>query len=133
MIAALREKKISIMLKFFRRKGKKPDYTSLNEQVLSVIATYVAIRGLYSLMKPETATVMRKALEAFLTQGPARIENPESILAVVHLKDMESYDQLREIEVTQSPHRTVLSQTALTQLADQVARALIRRVADARI
>jgi hypothetical protein len=35
------------------------------------------------------------------------------------LKKMEFYDQLREIEVTQSPHRTVLSQIALNQLADQ--------------
>jgi hypothetical protein len=55
------------------------------------------------------ATVMRKGFEAFLTQDPARIENPENIMAVVYLKEMESYDQLREIEVTQSPHRTVLS------------------------
>jgi hypothetical protein len=54
-------------------------------------------------------------------------------MAVVSLKDMESYDQLREIEVIQSPRRSVLSETALNQLADQVARALIKRVADARI
>jgi hypothetical protein len=120
------------MLKIFTRKGKKPDYTSLKEQILSVITTYVAIRGLYSLMKPETATVMSKGFETFLTHDPVRIENPESIMAVVYLKEMESYDQLREIEVTQSPHRTVLSQTALNQLADQVARALIKRVTDAR-
>jgi hypothetical protein len=121
------------MLKIFTRKGKKPDYASLKGQVFSVITTYVAIRGLHSLLRPEMAAVMLKGFEAFLTRDPARIENPESIMAVVTLKDMESYDQLREIEVTQSPHRTVLSQTALNQLADQVARALIKRVADARI
>jgi hypothetical protein len=78
------------MLKIFTRKGKKPDYASLKEQVFSVITTYVAIRGLHSLLRPEMATVMLKGFEAFLTQDPARIENPESILAVVHLKDMES-------------------------------------------
>jgi hypothetical protein len=54
-------------------------------------------------------------------------------VAIVYLKEMESYDQLREIEVTQSPHRTVLSQTALNQLADEVTKELIKRVADARI
>ncbi len=72
---------------------------------------------------------MRKGFETFVTQDVGRSENPESILAVVHLKDMESYDQLREIEVTQSPHRTDLTQTALNQLADQVTRELIQRVA----
>jgi hypothetical protein len=65
------------MLKIFTRKGKKPDYASLKEQVFSVITTYVAIRGLHSLLRPEMATVMLKGFEAFLTQDPARIENPE--------------------------------------------------------
>jgi hypothetical protein len=101
------------MLKIFTRRSKKPDYSSLKERVLSLITTYVAIRGLYSLVKPETATVMRKGFEAFLTHDVSRIENPESIMAVVYLKDMESYDQPREIEVTQSPRRNVLSRIAL--------------------
>jgi hypothetical protein len=56
---------------------------------------------------------MRKGFEAFLTHDVSRIENPESIMAVVYLKDMESYDQPREIEVTQSPRRNVLSRIAL--------------------
>jgi hypothetical protein len=62
-----------------------------------------------------------------VTHDVARIENPENILAVVDLKDMESYDRLREIEVTPSPNKTVLRQTALNQLADQVTKELIRR------
>jgi hypothetical protein len=33
------------------------------------------------------ATVMLKGFEAFLTQDPARIENPESILATVSAGD----------------------------------------------
>jgi hypothetical protein len=73
------------------------------------------------------ATAMRKGFETFVTHDVARIENPETILAVVHLKDMESYDQLREIEVSPSPNKTVLSQTALNQLADQLTKELIRR------
>jgi hypothetical protein len=40
---------------------------------------------------------------------------------------MESYNQLREIEVSPSPNKTVLSQTALNQLADQLTKELIRR------
>src|SRR6266478_5233949 len=121
------------MLKIFTRRSKKPDYSYLKERVLSLITTYVANRGLYSVLKPETATVMRKGFEAFLTHDVSRIENPESIMAVVYLKDMESYNHLREIEVThQSPRRNVLSQTALDQLVDQVTRELIKQVADAR-
>jgi hypothetical protein len=76
------------MLKIFTQKRKKPDDASLKEQVFSVITTYVAIQGLHSLLRPEMATVMLKGFEAFLTQDPARIENPESIMAVVSLKDM---------------------------------------------
>jgi|SoiMethySBSTD1v2_1073268.scaffolds.fasta_scaffold1337417_1 hypothetical protein len=115
------------MLRIFKWRGKKPDYTSLRSRVFSVITTYVAIRGLYSLLRPEMATAMRKGFETFVTHDVARIENPETILAVVHLKDMESYDQLREIEVSPSPNKTVLSQTALNQLADQLTKELIRR------
>jgi hypothetical protein len=70
---------------------QKLDYSSIKAQVLSVINTYVAIRGLYSLLRPEMATVMRKGTETFVTRDAARIENRENILAVVHLKDMESY------------------------------------------
>jgi hypothetical protein len=73
------------------------------------------------------ATAMRKGFETFVTHDVARIENPENMLAVVDLKDMESYDRLREIEVTPSPNKTVLSQTTLNQLADQVTKELIRR------
>jgi hypothetical protein len=70
---------------------QKLDYSSIKAQVLLVINTYVAIRGLYSLLRPEMATVMRKGTETFVTRDAARIENRENILAVVHLKDMESY------------------------------------------
>jgi hypothetical protein len=115
------------MLRIFTWRGEKPDYSSLRSQVFAVITTYVAVRGLYSLLRPEMATAMRKGFETFVTQDVARIENPETILAVVHLKDMQSYDQLREIEVTPSPSKIALSQTALNQLVDQVTKELIRR------
>ena len=119
------------MLKIFTPRRQKLDYSSIKAQVFSVITTYVAIRGLYSLLRPEMATVMRKGSETFVTHDAAKIENPENILAVVHLKDMESYDELREIEVTPSPQKLVLTQTALEQLADQVTRELIKRAAEA--
>ena len=35
-----------------------------------------------------TAIVMRKAFEAFVTQDACEIDNPETIMAIVYLKDV---------------------------------------------
>ena len=97
--------------------------------MVTVIGAYVAIRGLDSLLKPETVMVIRKGFEAFVAQDEARIENPESVMTMVHLKDVECYDELREMEVIQATR--VLNQKALHRLADQMATELVKRLDDA--
>ena len=117
------------MLKIFTR-HHRPDQDFLKSQVVAVIGAYVAIRGLYELLKPETVTVIRKGFEAFVTQDGARIENPESVMAMVHLREVACYDELREMEVIQATR--VLSHEALHRLAEQVASELVKRLDDAR-
>ena len=80
------------------------------------------------LLRPEMATVMRKGTETFVTRDAARIENRENILAVVHLKDMESYHGLREID---SPQKTVLTGYSLERGCGSMTRELIKRAASA--
>jgi len=112
------------MLEIFARRSRL-DLACLKSQVVTVIGAYVAIRGLNALLQPGTVTVIRKGFEAFVAQDEARIENPESVIAVVHLKDVECYDELREMEVIQATR--VLSQAALHRLGERVASELIKR------
>ena len=105
--------------RFFRGREKevpKPHDSALRIQVASAIHTFLTIRGLRALLQPGTATVMRKGYETFVTKDGDKIENRESVMAVVYLKDVESYNQFKEIQI------------ALGHLADQVATSLTKQI-----
>src|SRR5437899_8805135 len=92
---------MEIIGRFFRRREKKirgPDVSSLREQIASNIKMFILVRGRRSLLNTQLAIVMRKNFETFVTEGMVKIENPKSIAAVVYLKDMECYEQVRTIQ-----------------------------------
>ena len=115
---------------FFRRQSKGKD-EAVRVQVAASIQTFLSIRGIRSLLRPETALVMRKGYDTFVAQDVERIENRQNIVAVVYLKDMECYEQVKEIQMDPALRGGALGQISLGHLADQVATQVAKQAADA--
>lgn len=112
------------LIRWAIRNRAKPDHSSLRLQVVSMLSTFAAIRGWPVLFTNETATVMRRQFDTFVTADAREIERPETVLAVVYLKDVTCYEEVKEIQSDKA-----LRGDALNHLADQITEALLRQVA----
>ena len=119
---------LSRFFKHSRQEVQKPDGSSLRAQIASTVNGFVRIRGLDSLLKSETAIVMRKDYGISITQDVDGLGNHESVAAVVYLKDIDSYSDFKDIQSDGFSRGDALAQMATVHLANQATKRLLEQV-----
>jgi hypothetical protein len=96
----------------------KPNHPALRTQIAAMLNAFFAIRGRSTLSNDETAVVMRRAFETFVTADSHEIENPRTVIAMVCLRNIESYQEFKRAQC----------ELTLNHLADEVTEELLRQV-----
>jgi hypothetical protein len=78
----------------------------------------------------QTAVVMRKGFETFVTADLLGIDNPQSVVAAVCLRDMKSYEEFRRLQSDNAFPGTA-SGELMTNLANEVTDALLKQISKA--
>ncbi len=74
-----------------------------------------------------TAVVMRRGFETFVTADLLGIDNPQSVIAAVCLRDLKSYEQLKGRQSDHAFSGAVVGEL-ISELAGEVADALLRQI-----
>jgi len=106
----------------------KPNHSALRIQIAAMLHAFFYIRGRSILCNDQTAVVMRRAYETFVTTDPCEIENPQTVIAVVCLKDIESYQEFKRVHSDNLLGVSVFAGPTLHNLADQVTEELLRQI-----
>jgi hypothetical protein len=117
-------KSLSVVESLFR--SREPLVSSVKIRVASVLNVFIAIRGLQALLDRDTAIVMRKGYETFVTQDAAKIGNDKTLLAVVYLKDLNCHKRLKTVQTDHFFHRNTLNRIILDDLADETTKQLLK-------
>lgn len=120
---------LSKLFNGWRQEALKPDYSFLHAQIIATIEMLLRVRGHDWLLQPETAIVMRNNYDVFLTQNINGMDNRQSVLAFVYLKDMEFHEEFKTIQADHSLQISALGQMAVNYLADQLAKHLLKQAA----
>jgi hypothetical protein len=110
---------MEIRSKFSRRRKKKDPF--LRIKVASAIQVFISIHGYDWLKNGSTAVVLRDDYAPFVTRDVEGIENRESVISLVYLKQMDSFQDFKTIQADAHLRASALGQAVLNQLADQVA------------
>ncbi len=78
----------------------------------------------------QTAVVMRRGFKTFVTADLLGIDNPQTVVAAVCLRDMKSYEEFRKVQSDAGVSRNRLGEV-MTILANEVTDALLRQICKA--
>jgi hypothetical protein len=109
---------MEVRAKFSRRKKKSDPF--LQAKVAFAIRTFVQMHRRAFLENSRTAVVMHRDYAPFVLSDMDRMENRESGTAVVHLKDMDGYQEFKTIQADAYLRGSALGQTILDHLVEQV-------------
>ena len=105
---------------------RQPLVSTLKIRVAAVINVFIAIRGLQALLDSDTAIVMRKGYQTFVTKDISKIDETSS--AVVYVKDLKIHKRLKTIQTNHLFIHNTLNRTVLDDVADETVRRLIKEV-----
>ena len=109
---------MEVRAKFSRRKKKSDPF--LRAKVAFAIRTFIQMHRRAFLENSRTAVVMHRDYAPFVLSDVDRMENRESAIAVVYLKDMDGYQEFKTIQADPYLRGSALGQTILDHLAEQV-------------
>jgi hypothetical protein len=78
----------------------------------------------------QTAVVMRRGFETFVTADLLGIDNPQTVVAAVCLRDIKSYEEFRKVQSDAGVSRSRLGEL-MTILANEVTDALLKQICKA--
>ncbi len=107
----------------------KRNQSALRIQIASMLSVFYVKQSILS--NTRTAVVMRRGFETFVTEDLLAIENPQSVVAAVCLRHMQSYEEFRRVQSDDLLRGTARSELMLNQLANQVTDALLKQICKA--